>query len=392
MSTKDVVTVACVGAVILAILVWGLVWMLRRPRPQGASAPVAYGVDFSWSRPSAESLRAAGYSFVCRYLSWSTTGKNLTREEADYWKANGFGIVSNWEYYADAAKGGYGQGVSDATEALRQHYACGAAEYDPVIYSVDYDVPTNYSTTRQRPDWRTRVWRILVRLVHTAQRQLITLFGGTPSAYTIIADYVRGITSVHGDKSTVGIYAEYDIIRRLFNDGLITYGWQTYAWSYGYWDPRAQLRQVHNGLTVDGQEVDRNEAWQDNYGQWGAGKPPHWREAGGVLLNCPWDKERTDLIYVGPFNEVWHSWWSGGMHAAWDGRGSHENLGGRIAVGTLAAQWTPDGGAIYIVGLGEGSAELPEGAAGQYWGFTLDRYGNRSGWGSLEGIFGVPAG
>ena len=391
MSTNDIYVVACVALLVIGVILWMLVGWLGRPRGGPTAAPVAYGVDFSWSRPTAEDLRAAGYSFVCRYLSWSTTGKNLTKSEADYWTANGFGIVSNWEYAADAAKGGYPQGVSDATEGLRQHNACGGGPYDPVIYSVDYDVPTNYSTTQSLPPWWVRLLRIIIRLIHIARRTMVTTFGGTPSEYTKIADYFRGIIAIHGDTSTVGAYGEYDIIRRLFNDGLIRYGWQTYAWSYGYWDQRAQLRQVKNGITVGGQECDRNEAWHENYAQWGASTPPHWREAGGVLLNCPWDKERMDLIYVGPDNQVWHSWWTGGMSAAWDGRGAHENLGGRIATGTVGATWTPDGGAIYITGLGDPSSEDAPAGAGQYWGYTLDRYGNRSGWGSLEGVYGTPA-
>jgi len=36
-------------------------------------------------------------------------------------------------------------------------------------------------------------------------------------------------------------------MQRLFDDGKIAYGWQTYAWSYGNWDGRAQLRQRRIG-------------------------------------------------------------------------------------------------------------------------------------------------
>lgn len=371
-------------------IVWLIVHFARRPRGTTTSAPLKYGVDFSWSRPSAEDLRAAGYEFVCRYLSWSTSGKNLTKDEADYWKANGFGIVSNWEYYADAAKNGYAQGVSDATEGLRQHRQCGASGYDPVIYSVDFDVPTNYSTTQTIPPWYVRLFRIIIRLIHRLRRKSIVAFGGTPKEYTQIIEYFRGIISVHGGVSTVGGYGEYDIIRLLFDHGLITYGWQTYAWSYGEWEPRAQLRQVKNGITINGSQVDRNEAWNKDYGQWDGSLQTQWIQGGNVLLNCPWDKLRNDLFYIGPSNEVWHSWWSGGMAAMWEGRGSHENLGGKIATGTLTATWTPDGTALYIMGLGEPQAtDTPDGA-GQYWGMTLDRYGNRSGWGSIEDVYGIP--
>src|SRR5262245_42064334 len=41
------------------------------------------GLDYAWSRPSSpQALRSAGYSFVARYLSYDTTGKNLSAGEA----------------------------------------------------------------------------------------------------------------------------------------------------------------------------------------------------------------------------------------------------------------------------------------------------------------------
>ncbi len=38
------------------------------------------------------------------------------------------------------------------------------------------------------------------------------------------------------------------MIKRLFDGGKITWGWQTYAWSGGNWDSRAQVRQVQNDI------------------------------------------------------------------------------------------------------------------------------------------------
>jgi len=108
---------------------------------------------------------------------------------------------------------------------------------------------------------------------------------------------------------------------------------------------------------------------------------------GAVLLNCPFDINRQDLLYVGPGGEVWHSWWAGGMSAMWSGEGASENLGGRIVQGTLTAQWTPDGGALYVAGLGSATSGAPAGT-GSWWGQSIDRYGNRSGWGSFDGVWG----
>ena len=41
------------------------------------------GIDYAWSHPSSpQALKKAGYTFVARYLSYDTTGKNLTAGEA----------------------------------------------------------------------------------------------------------------------------------------------------------------------------------------------------------------------------------------------------------------------------------------------------------------------
>src|SRR5262249_20698214 len=55
----------------------------------------------------------------------------------------------------------------------------------------------------------------------------------------------------------------------LFDDGKITWGWQTYAWSGGQWDSRAQLRQTQNEL--GGGDLDADEAMTSDYGQWRPG-------------------------------------------------------------------------------------------------------------------------
>ena len=57
---------------------------------------------------------------------------------------------------------------------------------------------------------------------------------------------------------------------------------------------------------------------------------------GAVLLNCPYDADRLDLLYVGSTGEVMHRWYtSGGMQSMWTGAGGKENLGGVIIAGTL---------------------------------------------------------
>jgi len=217
------------------------------------------GLDFAWSRPSVADILAAGYTFVCRYLSYDDTGKNLTKAEADSYLAAGIGVCSNWEYATQAPLNGYGQGVRDATEGLKQHKACGGDSAAPIYFSVDFDV-----TLAQQP---------------------------------VVNEYLRGAASVLG-LPRVGAYGGYYFIKRAFDAGVITYGWQTYAWSGGQWDPRVHVRQVLNGINVGGADCDRNEAQRDYFGQWfgtttGDGMTP---DEHNLLLYAAW---RQDAAYSG---------------------------------------------------------------------------------------------
>ena len=49
---------------------------------------------------------------------------------------------------------------------------------------------------------------------------------------------------------------------------MIKWGWQTYAWSGGNWDKRAQLQQYSNDRTVGGVSVDYDRSTVDFFGQW----------------------------------------------------------------------------------------------------------------------------
>ena len=194
------------------------------------AAALTSGIDYSWGRPRPSKIVEAGYTFVCRYVSWNTTGKNLTRTEADALRAAGLDIVANWEYTASEALDGYDAGARNAEEAHRQAVACGMPADRPIYLSVDFDA--------------------------------------SQSQQTAINAYFDGAASVLG-RGRVGAYAGYYVLDRLFDAGKISWGWQTYAWSGGNWDSRAGLRQVQNGITVDGADCDRNEAHKSDFGQWG---------------------------------------------------------------------------------------------------------------------------
>ena len=72
---------------------------------------MANGLDYAGGIPGGAAIAAAGYRFVCRYLSSGGSAlpsKMLTPAEADDLRANGIEIVSNWETTGEEMlNGGY---------------------------------------------------------------------------------------------------------------------------------------------------------------------------------------------------------------------------------------------------------------------------------------------
>jgi hypothetical protein len=188
------------------------------------------GLDFAFIRPSGDTLRSEGYSFAARYLSYESS-KNITKPEADDLIAAGLDVVLVWEEAGDAALGGYGQGVSDAEAAQTLAISVGMPATRPIYFAVDFDA--------------------------------------TPAQQAPINDYLDGIAAVLG-RGRTGVYGGYYVVKRAFDAGKIAYGWQTYAWSGGQWDARAQLRQTLNGVGPGGSE-DLDESVATDFAQWGHG-------------------------------------------------------------------------------------------------------------------------
>ncbi len=202
------------------------------PSPDLTEVDVAVemGVDYSFSRPSLSGLHADGYTFVARYLS-NDPGKDLSKAEANDIIAAGMSVVSNWEASSTDSLSGYNQGVADAKTANAEAAADGAPGTRPIYFSVDFDAAESQQAT--------------------------------------IDAYFDGVASVIG-RSRTGAYGGYWVIKRLFDGGKITWGWQTYAWSGGNWDSRAQVRQVQNDIL--GGCCDKDEAVAADFGQWGHGE------------------------------------------------------------------------------------------------------------------------
>lgn len=184
-----------------------------------------WGWDYAWWRPTNKQLKDNGVQFVCRYLSYDTTGKNLTKSEYQNLLKQGVAVVLNWEYATDAALGGKAQGVKDAKAAEAQRKAIGAPA-SPIYFSCDWDA--------------------------------------TPAQQSAINAYLDGCASVIG-RARVGVYGSYYVVKRAMEAGKAEWGWCTYAWSGGQVYNKGHIYQYQNG--VMGGQADRNRSLQDNFGQ-----------------------------------------------------------------------------------------------------------------------------
>lgn len=146
-------------------------------------------------------VTAAGYSVIFRYLS-NSPWKNLIMSSAPYgteltsYTTNGIGVVFNWEssgHIDDSQTNhpgdAHAQGIEDATRAQAQASLMGHP--DAVIYfSIDFDCS----------DWAG------------------------------LTSYFQAIASVIGVART-GVYGGYWVVDHCHRAGLVSFIWQTLAWS-----------------------------------------------------------------------------------------------------------------------------------------------------------------
>lgn len=180
------------------------------------------GIDFSFgSGVTTAQIKAAGYSFVCRYLSGGNS-KDINSAELANYKAAGIPVVFVFETTGTDATSA-ANGVADAAKAQAELVTLSAGIKDtsvltaPVFFAVDEESASD------------------------------------------VVGYLSGAASILG-MSRVGVYGGLGTIQQAFNAGACTYGWQTYAWSNGQWDDRAILRQVMNGIKVGPCTADHDQA------------------------------------------------------------------------------------------------------------------------------------
>ena len=190
---------------------------------------MAEGIDYSYgSGLTADAIRKAGKVFVCRYLATLPNSKCITGAEAANLLGAGLKVVLVWETVSNRILSGHAGGTADAREADRQATALGMRGI-PLYFACDFDAAE-------------------------AQQGAIN-------------DYLRGAASVISLRRT-GLYGGYWPVSRAFTAKVITYGWQTYAWSGGHWDTRAQLQQYRNGVRLGPADVDYDRSTTADYGQW----------------------------------------------------------------------------------------------------------------------------
>ena len=291
--------------IVIALVAAGCVAADGPSSPNGVDEQAVtgtYGVDYSYARPSPSATRAQGYTFIARYLSHDGS-KALTAGEAQAAFGAGLDVAVTWEDTAQASLGGYPQGVADATTAAAEAAAAGMPAGRPIYFAIDFDASA-------------------------AQQGAIDA-------------YFDGVASVIG-RSATGAYGGYDPIQRLFDAGKITWGWQTYAWSGGAWDPRAQLRQVENGIAGGSEDLD--EAVAGDFGQWGPNAP-------GPTMPAP-----TGYAGITPTADGGGYWIvkvDGGVFSYGDARFFGSAAGVQLAAAPIAIAASPDAGG-YLVTAGDG--------------------------------------
>lgn len=210
-------------------------------------------VDYAFTHPTIEQLKAAGIEAVGRYMGQAMTEpKNLSAAEAHDLSAAGIGIFTNFEYGAQQVLGGARQAQADVALFRAQRAQVGMPAARPCFAAADWDVPDFAPHLPNDPA--------------SAKPKLGPLW-----------DYWNVWRTEEGLEVSAG-YGGYWVIKRLFDARLIGWGFQTIAWSPRnkdgsvVYDPRAVLHQT--GATEFGNAADVDVPERADFGQWKVGVAP----------------------------------------------------------------------------------------------------------------------
>lgn len=162
-------------------------------------------LDYSWARPSVESMQAFPAIGVMRYVGPGNGGRDITPGEMDYLRDGGLGVGLVWESTANRALDGYDAGAYDASQATYWADRLGWPGL-PIYYACDVDVSTS-------------------------------------QAYGVVLEYYRGTTA--GGPYPARSYGEADVLDAVHDNLGMVHGWQpaSTAWSGGRLSSHASMHQ-----------------------------------------------------------------------------------------------------------------------------------------------------
>lgn len=128
-------------------------WGARRyieslPKPEPTPPPAApkQVLDYSWARPTADAVAKVAEG-VIRYISYDTSGKNLSAGEYQALKDAGLKVALVWENGAADALSDKVKGRQDATDAERMADALGYPANGVIYYAVDTNAKNDSRVT-----------------------------------------------------------------------------------------------------------------------------------------------------------------------------------------------------------------------------------------------------
>lgn len=189
------------------------------------------GLDASYDKPSPAAMKALGFSFMVGYVS-DNKSKNLTKSEVDAYLKAGLRVGLVWEGTGREALSP-SLAPSVASKGNAQMDALGAPSAACLYVAVDFQ----------------------------------------PTATQLVAIGSFFAKLKKASKRKVGAYGSYRVIKYLLDHGLIDFSWQTYAWSNGALDHRANYYQYSNGHHVASGTVDYD-LEEHPGGLWGSAPTP----------------------------------------------------------------------------------------------------------------------
>lgn len=220
----------------------------KLPAAHALGAPIGTVIDYSAGVPNAQDVKARGHLGAVRYVSERRPGANwmlgkpVRIDETKAFAAAGLEVASVYQFgraeTADWLQGAAGAAIH-APQAIALHTAAGGPSGRPVYVAID-DNPTRAQYDNQ------------------------------------IRPYLQAFkTALEGAGLKLGIYGNYNVIDWAIADGLGEYFWMHDWGSDGRIHPRTTIHQKAKWTdNISGVEVDINNVYSHDWGQWKAGYAP----------------------------------------------------------------------------------------------------------------------